>query len=131
MSRENIEIIQRGFDAFQRGDLQTVLAAGDPGVVVENHAVPEALTYEGLDGALSAITDWVDAFEDFRVEIDELVDSGDDVLVVTRQRGQGRDSGAPVESRFGMLFSFRDGAVVRWRIYADLDEARAALGEPA
>jgi ketosteroid isomerase-like protein len=131
MSRENVDVARRSFEAWERGDIQTFLTAADPHIALENLALPEKRTYSGVDGVLAAIEEWVGAFDDFGIEIEELDDAGDDVLVVSHQRGRGKDTGALVESRFAFLLTFRDGGVVRWRIYADIEEARTALGGPA
>ena len=53
-------------------------------------------------------------------------DMGDHVMVTTRQRGRGKDSGAEVETYFTFLFSIRAGKIAEWRIFMREAEALEA-----
>ena len=50
--------------------------------------------------------------------------------MVLRQVGRGKGSGAPVEMTMGWLYTFRDGRIIRVRMFADRGEALAAAGNP-
>jgi ketosteroid isomerase-like protein len=63
------------------------------------------------------------------VEVEELIDAGDDVVVVARIRGQGIASGAEVRSNsFAQVARLRDGKIRRWEIYDSAQEALEAVG---
>lgn len=130
MSRENIDLIRRGLDAFNRGDFPAVLelVAEDVEVQEESAFVPEPERHTGraymrlwLDGLMR---NW----EEFRVEPQEFIDGGAKVVAVSRVHGVGRKSGAAVEGRFAYLFEVRDGQVVRMHFYRDREDALADLG---
>jgi ketosteroid isomerase-like protein len=81
----------------------------------------------GVEEAARSFSDWTEAMEDFVVELEEVLDAGDHVLAVTRQRARGKGSGAEVEQQIYQLFEFRAGRIVRFKEFADRDEALAAL----
>jgi ketosteroid isomerase-like protein len=74
--------------------------------------------------------DWFRAFpfEEWEVELDELVDHGDRVIAISRQRGLGASSGAAAELEQGFIFTLRDKEVVRVEVYGDQESALEAAG---
>ena len=66
-------------------------------------------------------------FEDFKVEVEEYIDHGEDVVVALHQRASGKHSGAPVDIHIAQVWTLRDGKAVRWRIYRTKEEALAAV----
>ena len=55
------------------------------------------------------------AWADFEFDVQELIDAGESVVMVLRQVGRGKGSGAPVEMTMGWLYTFRDGRIIRVR----------------
>jgi ketosteroid isomerase-like protein len=85
--------------------------------------------YYGHAGFDEQMQRWTEPFEDWTMEIDELVDpGGDDILALGTQRGRLKDSGAVVEMEFGQIWTVRDGKLARIRIFATREDARAAAG---
>jgi ketosteroid isomerase-like protein len=70
---------------------------------------------------------WLAAFEQMRVEVDELLDLGNGVcLAVVIQVARPRGSSGEVRQRLGFaIVRGPDGLIVRWESYPDIDEARA------
>ena len=69
-------------------------------VLVQPPEVPDAKTYEGRDAIAESMEDWPKQWEDFRMDLIEILDAGDEVAVsVTRHRGRGRAGGRGFESR--------------------------------
>jgi ketosteroid isomerase-like protein len=60
--------------------------------------------------------------------LEELIDAGDQVIAIARQRGLGANSGAAAELEQGLIFTLRDGAAVRVEIYGDPGKALEAAG---
>jgi ketosteroid isomerase-like protein len=111
------------------GDLQ--LEGLEPDIVWDMSTFqgwPEQPTYAGIEGARRFLAAWADAWEDWTLELEELVDAGDRVIGIMRQSGRARATGIPVEMRFALVWMFRDGRQVRMQMYADPDEALAAVG---
>jgi len=69
-----------------------------------------------------------DAYDDVRVEPEEFIDAGDDVIVIARIKGTGRASGVDVDWRQGYIWTIRDGKGVRFRWFSDPDQALEAAG---
>jgi len=128
VSQENVEIIKRAYDAFARGDYATSLSYYDPQVEFSQPAdEPGGGTYYGVDGVTRAFRNWLTAWEDYRVEVEELSDHGAHVLARTRHFMSGKGSGAVVEQTIFQVWTLRDGRIVRARMYYDEAEALAAV----
>jgi ketosteroid isomerase-like protein len=118
MSQENVQIVREAFDREARRDTST-LDAYDPQVEMDFSASPFAdfITsgpLHGLGEVRSTFHDWYEAFEDVEADLDELIDAGEQVIVVFTYRGRGRASGAEVEFKhMAGLWTFREGKVVR------------------
>jgi ketosteroid isomerase-like protein len=91
-------------------------------------AFPESATYYGPDAVRRFFAQWSGAFEGFGFEAEEFVDGGDQVLVLMRQWGRGKATGAAVENRTWQVFTFRDGRIVHCRGYPEKAEALKAAG---
>jgi ketosteroid isomerase-like protein len=82
----------------------------------------------GPEATLDFFRDWIDQWEDLRVDWELEQASPDTVFAVVDMRGRGRASGVPVELHFAQIWSFREDVPVRMVLYADSDEARRAAG---
>jgi ketosteroid isomerase-like protein len=127
-------LVRRAFQAYDRGDLQTVLATLDDDVEVYSHPdTGNTGTYHGHKGFLQWVALWLDAWEEFRIEVREVKVLDDvHVLAVMDQFGRGRGSGIPVEQRgVAYLFTVRDGRTTFMGLYLNRDTALADLGRRA
>jgi ketosteroid isomerase-like protein len=70
----------------------------------------------------------LDAFEDFRLEPQQVLDLGDRVIGVVRMTGHGAGSGVPVSQVVFQVYTFRAGLVVKQEDFGTLDEALEAAG---
>jgi ketosteroid isomerase-like protein len=137
MSSENVDLIKGVFTGFEGADskaLREMLPAAiaefcDPEIeFVETPERVDARTYHGHEGALEAFNRWLDQWDEYNAEAESFEDHGDEVLVVAREHGRGR-SGATAEARLYLIFTIRDGKVLRYREFYDEDAARAALND--
>ena len=76
MSRGNVEVVRRSFEAFQRGDYEAAMVALDPGIEYDLTHFPDGQIYLGHDGVREAFRIWLGAWEDYRQVLDELIDVG-------------------------------------------------------
>jgi ketosteroid isomerase-like protein len=85
-------------------------------------------TDEGPEGLRRNWRDWLEPWVTYRVSVDEVVDLGERVLVLTRHYARRKDMEAEVEMIAAVILTFRDGQVTRWEDYAEraagLDAAR-------
>lgn len=127
MSEENIEVVRRAYEAFALGDLKTVLDQLDPAVVsYTGSPLPDPEEHHGHDGFLKWVENWTGVFDEFAMEVEEYVDSGDHVIVRVLQRATGAVSGAPVEQVFWFLHSFKERKILRIGIHASHGQALEA-----
>jgi ketosteroid isomerase-like protein len=108
MSRANVEFVEGLFAGAAGADKQALLAAlpeliaatCDPEIEwIEDPQRADSRVYRGHLGVRESWERWLEGFDEYSFEIEEVVDCGDDVLVVGRERAQGASSGAAVSSR--------------------------------
>ena len=76
--------------------------------------LPDGQTYQGRDGLRRMWEAWRDSFDQFRMEIEEVIDADDRVAVMACACGIGRDSGVEVRTpSFALIWTVRDHEVVR------------------
>ena len=129
MSRENVEIVRRGYEAFDRGDIQVILNLMDSEIEIRvNQLLPDWEPRYGRDGFLSFLQAWLEPWETYRIEVDELIDVREKVLVVCREFGRRKDTGFEIEGRAYHVWTLRDGKGVRFDTYSERSEALEAAG---
>ena len=85
--------------------------------------------WTGLAGMREGVGDWLRAWEDFWVQVEEYRELDDErVLVLVRVSGRGKTSGLGVAGKGAALFQVRDGKVARVVTYFDRERALADLG---
>jgi hypothetical protein len=91
--------------------------------------LPNSGSYHGYDGFITWITQWLDAWDEFRIEVLDMRAVDDEhVLVEVEQHGRGRGSGLEVTQRgLAYLVTARDGVVVRLFLYPDRAAALRAI----
>jgi ketosteroid isomerase-like protein len=127
VSSENVEIIRRMLDDYANRKLDLALGAFADDIEWETRVGER---FHGPEGVAEAVRRWTGAWTDFEFDIEELIDAGDSVVMVLRQVGRGKESGAPVEMTMGWLYELRDGKIIRVSMFADRQEALAAAGHP-
>jgi ketosteroid isomerase-like protein len=132
MSQENVELAARFYEPT--GSKAEFLAAMPRSMEfchpeVEWTPREERRTYRGRQGFRKALEGWLESFEDYRFEVQRIVDGGGNhVLVVGLEVGRGARSGAEVRSINYELLTIRDGMIVRFREFYDEGEALEAAG---
>jgi ketosteroid isomerase-like protein len=141
MSRENVELVRslqpRGDlvamfrdDATAAAMIETVSTRFHPDVeTVAPAPIPgAAVRYEGLNGMREAWLDWLEPWESYRVEIEDVLDAGDSAVVLVRDFG--RRAGMTVEASVegAAVWTVRDGRVARVAFYMDRQEGLRAAG---
>jgi len=128
MSQENVEVVQRfvehwnetGEPPWDELDPDVVYVI-DPGSFV-------AGTYRGHDGIRTLLRLTAEVFDQFRYEVDELVDLGDSILALVRIRVRGVQSGATGTQSGAAVIQLRDGMIVSYRSYLRREDALEAVG---
>ena len=79
MSRENVELVKHGFEAFNAGGLSAMAESWDDDIVWHTDPlVPEPGVYEGREALMAYLEGFIRAFGAWRVEVHEVRDLGDE-----------------------------------------------------
>jgi ketosteroid isomerase-like protein len=129
MGHENLELVRRGMEAWNRADMNELIALSDPEVeFVSIFAGMEGRAYRGYDGLREYFADMEDTWTEFQRDIEEMIDAGNDrVVVFFHLRGTAR-SGVPVDERVTTVFHLRGQRLYRMVVYRDRAEALEAAG---
>jgi len=128
MSRENVDLLMRAYEAWNRRDFDALLSLVQPEVVlVQDPAIPGAETVEGSDELQSWLRAFSDTWEEFSLTPEKVADSEDAVAVVVRVEAKGRSSGVELDARVGHLMTVEGGKVSGLRTFNDAEQVFAAL----
>jgi ketosteroid isomerase-like protein len=130
VSEENVEIVRRAYAAFNRGDLDAVVADVAPDAeYVTSGTIPGSRgVYRGRE-ELKRHFGWLrEEFDDVRVEVHDLIGAGDQVLVLRTSRGRGKQSGVEASWTTWQLWTVLDGELVRGQGFTSEEEALRAAG---
>jgi ketosteroid isomerase-like protein len=121
------ELIRKAIDAFNSGEIDRMLEYCDPEVEI---ADPErtGTTWRGRDGYRAFIKEWIENFDEYRVEIEEIEQNGDRFFVRLTQRGRGAGSGIEFALPIHYAVTVRNDKMLRMDIATDPDDARRAAG---
>ena len=140
MSQEKVEIVRAlqppgDIAALFRDDeaataaiaAATPLFESDFEVVFVRNDLEQA-TYRGFEGLRSAWIDWLEPWESYRAEIEEFVDLGDRVALLTHDYGRRKEMEREVDFRGLALYAFRGNRISRVEFHFDREEGIAAVG---
>jgi len=131
MSQENVEIVRQAVQASMAKppDFETVNALYHADHVLRSDWGVEGRTYRGASGFAEAIDDLDATWQEWRQEIDDIHDAGDDdVVVLVRLVATGRQSGALVEQPWAMVITVTGGKLIASRTFLDRHRALKAVG---
>jgi ketosteroid isomerase-like protein len=134
MSRENVEVVRQAVEA-NRSDgresrVEANVALWDPSCEYTSvTAAVDPHTYRGHDGIRRYLRDQADRWAEWQSDAEAIIDvSPDTVLATVHFHAIGKQSGAAVEARLGVVFVVANGKLVRGHTYPSLDEALEAVG---
>ena len=122
---DNPASARRLLDAWNQGDVATVLALVTPDVEFE--------TPGGVDRGPEAARQWATKQTQPHVTtyivLEQLLEAGDQVVVLFRRQMRWRETGELGDETPGAaLLTFRAGKLLRWRMFPDPDQALEAAG---
>ncbi len=133
MSAELIKLVHQGYEAWNSGDRGWVLEHMSEDVEwITPSDDPDPATYHGLRGVETYWEQWRAAVGQLHFKVEEMIDSGDSIVVVARRQGRGEHSGLQISDRVIQVFTFEDGKCIRVHEYYDRDAALSSVrGRPA
>jgi ketosteroid isomerase-like protein len=127
MSRENVERVRRGIES-----VDAFWAMLDEHVVWDPRGIGAAPDLDdvhvGRDAVIKASRHYWGTWSDYSVTPEELLDAGPTVVVILRERGRGKSSGAPFDRVHPQLWTFREDRIIRWESFETRAEALEAAG---
>jgi ketosteroid isomerase-like protein len=134
MSQENVEVVQRLIDGFNRrdDDWRSVLAELDLAVEVDDRDISlDTERFRGHDGVREWLAIWSDAWGSWRIEEVEARPVGETrVIALFRMRCKGKGSGIELSRRDAMIYTLRASKIAEIVYYNELQlhEALEAVG---
>ena len=118
--QQNIATIQKMYEAFGKGDVQTIVDQLDPNVKWNSHfdkAVPWAGDYTGrVPDFFTAIYNSVDVQE---FDPQEFIAQGDTVVSVGDFKATSKKTGKSSDSKWAFIWKFKNGKVVSYEQFHD------------
>ncbi len=130
MSQENVEIVRRVYDAWNRGDAEAWIEAFDvDAVVITDPSWMEPGPFEGR----AAIREWYEGLRESwegrdEIVVTELIGVGDRVVARINWEVRGRSSGIETVLDATCVSRIDRGKIVRQQWYFDHEKALEAVG---
>jgi ketosteroid isomerase-like protein len=129
MSQENVEVVTRLYEAWQRDGFGVVPELMDPDIewVNPSYAV-EPGTRHGYAGFAAAASSFTSVYHESRVKDATFYDAGDRIAVKASIASRSMGSKFPIDALRGYVFDLRGGKVTRFAWFNDPAEALEAVG---
>jgi ketosteroid isomerase-like protein len=132
MGEDTIEIVQRVYDHWGRGDFESMDSVLDEhALLVMRPEFPDTGTYVGREAIAEYTRGFLEPWSRITIEAEEIIPAGDSVVVAVLQRGEGDASGAVTEFRYFHLWTFRGDRAIRIETIREREDALRAAGPPA
>jgi ketosteroid isomerase-like protein len=143
MSQENVELVKlaqpTGVDLVEllpnEGDDSQAALTAFPDVFLDDFVIEFVSSgwlaqreYRGTDGFVEGWRDWLMPWASYRIDVEDFIDAGDDVVVFARIRGRTARDGVLVEHSPAAVWAIRNGKVAAIRFYLERREALEAVG---
>ncbi|HEX8855875.1 MAG TPA: nuclear transport factor 2 family protein [Thermoleophilaceae bacterium] len=122
-------VVRGSWDAFQTGGIDAMAEFWHPDIEwrAMEGAADDAGVMRGRARLRRYYQDWLDTIDYELVELDEVaLEEGERVVALVHTVGRGRLSGAPLEGRYAIAYTLRDGRIVSGREYGNAEDAIAA-----
>jgi ketosteroid isomerase-like protein len=133
MASANLDLVRSIHAAWERGDYSSVEWA-HPEIEFVIADGPTPASWTGLDGMAEGWRDFLSAWEELRIEVDEYRELDDQrVLALVHFSARGKSSGlelGEMRAKGAELFHIRGDKVTRAVAYWDRERAFADLGRP-
>jgi ketosteroid isomerase-like protein len=133
MTDVNKQVVQRGHEARTTGRIGDWLETLDPDIEWDISGYPIAgfpQRGSGRNEFVAHVTKYWSLWNDYTQDVKEMIDVGDDVVVVLREHARLRNSDTDLEREVAAVWTIENGRRVRFRAYASREDAMRALGAP-
>jgi ketosteroid isomerase-like protein len=131
MNPENVDALRAVYAGWRKGNYGLSLTLYDPLVLfIPFPDFPAAAYYLGPDAITEFMRGFLAAWTKLTMTAEEFIEAGDSIVVATRWRGVGKESGALTERQVFDVWSFRGPLVTRVEFFSDRSDALEAVGLP-
>ena len=125
-----MEIVRQVYEAAAGRDAASIFDLYDPEVELDasRMGVGDLGIYHGHEGLRRLFGEFHEVWGKIEYDYEELIDAGQHVVAVVRRHARGRASGVDVEAPLALLWTVRDGKVVRVVWCSTREEALEAAG---
>jgi ketosteroid isomerase-like protein len=128
MSQQNVEIVRATIDAWNRGDWDATLKDATPSFEFDfSRAMGPGRGVYRLDQLGEYFRQFTEAWESLRLEADEIIEAGEQVVTPNTLYARGRD-GIELQAHSAWVWTIRDGKVAHLCFYQGRQEALEAVG---
>jgi ketosteroid isomerase-like protein len=128
MSRAELDVVRRSFDAWNGGDVQAIRDCYTDDAVIETPITEFGRTFEGDDPLGRWIAEMRETWDELHWDVERIFEGDGMVVSFYRSISTGRASGVEVVRDLTGLHYVRDGLIERDRIFLDRDEALRVAG---
>ena len=129
MSQENVEIVRRFLDVYNRRDFEGIIEVIDPTFEFRSRFVGIESVHRASEGFPQSYFQMLDeAYDQFEVVLGEFIDAGAAVLTTGHAEWRGKASGVHGETPVFPAFWLRAKRVFRAETFTDRAEALEAVG---
>ncbi len=128
MSAENVELVRVIHDGWARGDFRAGSELYSADFAWDQHAeAVEPGSRRGVE-VRAALRNIFEVYDDYRIEAEEFIDGGDQVVVVARSTGVAKTSRMELDQTFAFVWTVREGRLARLQVFTDRDDALRTAG---
>lgn len=127
---ENSDALKRGYEAFNKGDIDTVKEIFEEDIRWEGpntEGLPMSGVHEGRDAVLQALGSIGEDFEKFSVSPDEMIEEGETIVVLSHLDAKTK-SGNELKLPGAEVWRMSGGKAKRVQSLGDTAEMKKALG---
>jgi len=132
MSSENVAVIQGLYDAFATGDVPGVLGAMSADIVwneAQNFPYDDQNPYIGPDAVAEGVFGRImNEWDDWSVDVGELLDAGDTVVALGHYTGTFKKNGRPHRSQMVHVWRLASGKITGFQQYVDTLQVARVMG---
>jgi ketosteroid isomerase-like protein len=128
MSANDVEVLERIYGRWAEGNFWSFESFDEEVRARWATEVPDLGTSEGIDGLAQLLRDWLQAWQECRIEAEEFHDAGDRVVAFVRVHAKGSGSDIDLEMENAHVWTMRDGQAIAIRAYSDRGRAMREVG---
>ena len=130
MASQNVEIVRRGFEAFNERGVEGILPLIDYFVVTTPpNLASEPDTYHGHEGVRRYFDSFYEVMEGIRWEAHAYHELGERIAVEFTLHARGKSTGLDFGQPAVQVWELRDGRALGMELFATIEDAREALGQ--